>query len=237
MSSSFAETIKVCAWAAILCSVPQQCVGNSNIAKMPAKKYVAENEAFMHLAWQWHIFGTKRSILSSKKNYLMKKIFLASFVLALIFTAAITTAAFCNVAVVITNETPVKVEELPEAIKQTLASKFEGWTATAAFLVSGENEHYKVEINKGEQKQTVKINKDGSLAEGSNDMNAWQSETPVKVEELPEAVKKTIVSKFEGWMATAAWLVSGESEFYKVELTKEEAKQVVKIAKDGSVIE
>jgi hypothetical protein len=59
----------------------------------------------------------------------------------------------------------------------------------------------------------------------------------VKVEELPDAVKKTITEKFEGWRATAASHVSGEAEHYKVELTKEEEKSVVKIAKDGTIIE
>ncbi|HSK13769.1 MAG TPA: hypothetical protein VK907_11175, partial [Phnomibacter sp.] len=64
-----------------------------------------------------------------------------------------------------------------------------------------------------------------------------QEETPVKVEELPDAVKASIAKNFEGWSATAAFHVSGENEHYKVELSNETEKRVVKIAKDGSVIE
>lgn len=170
----------------------------------------------------------------------MKKTFLAAMFSGIITTAAITTAVFASETIEILSETPVKLEDLPEAVKKTLVEKYEGWTATAAFLVTGETDYYKVEIAKGEEKQVTKIAKDGSLVTEKSGFYDLQSETPIKVEELPDPVKKAIVEKFEGWTATKASYVAptdSEKEYYKVGLEKENEKKLVKFDKDGAVIE
>jgi hypothetical protein len=169
----------------------------------------------------------------------MKKIFLSTLILGTVFSAAIPMAAKANKAIEIQTQTPVKLEELPEAVKKTLAEKFEGWKPVLAFWVSGEKEHYKIDLTKAEEKQVAKIKSDGSIVTDSTSVEfaGIQKETPVKVEELPDEVKKTIAEKLEGWVATAASFVSGEMEYYKVELTKEQETKVVKIGKDGKIIE
>lgn len=59
--------------------------------------------------------------------------------------------------------TAVKPEELPEAVKQTLASDdYKGWTPSTLFLVKGGTEYYEVTLTKeGSQANTVKIDKEG----------------------------------------------------------------------------
>lgn len=67
-----------------------------------------------------------------------------------------------------TKTTPVKLEELPEPVKATLASdSYKDWTPTEAFWVQeeGGKEYYKVNVKKEEEAGSVKINKDGTPAE------------------------------------------------------------------------
>ncbi len=64
-----------------------------------------------------------------------------------------------------------------------------------------------------------------------------QEKTPVKPEELPEAIKKAISSAdYKGWTVSSAFLVKKEAEFYEVTLVKEKETKTVKFAKDGNVI-
>lgn len=56
-------------------------------------------------------------------------------------------------------KTTVKAEELPEAIKTTLkGTDYAGWTVSAATLEKGV---YSIELKKGDQKNTVNLDKDG----------------------------------------------------------------------------
>ncbi|SEL04287.1 intein N-terminal splicing region [Chitinophaga rupis] len=61
---------------------------------------------------------------------------------------------------------PVKVEELPDAVKATLASDdYKEWKADKAFWVKPATgaEYYEVELKKGEEAKTVKLDKDGKV--------------------------------------------------------------------------
>lgn len=60
-------------------------------------------------------------------------------------------------------KTPVKVEELPEAIKTTLKSDaVKEYTAVDASLVkSGTSEYYVINLKKGDDLRFVKLDKDG----------------------------------------------------------------------------
>ena len=62
--------------------------------------------------------------------------------------------------------TPVKLEELPDAVKTTLASDaYKAWTPTEAFLVKENGkEYYQINVTKEEEKGSIKINADGTPA-------------------------------------------------------------------------
>ncbi|WP_207431322.1 hypothetical protein [Sabulibacter ruber] len=64
------------------------------------------------------------------------------------------------------NKTPVKVEELPEAVKTALTSDagLKEWTPTTAYLVkdAAGKEYYTIEMKKGEEKGAIKLDKDGN---------------------------------------------------------------------------
>ncbi|RKD14477.1 hypothetical protein BCY91_08380 [Pelobium manganitolerans] len=62
--------------------------------------------------------------------------------------------------------TPVKMEDLPEAVKTTLASEaYKAWTPTEAFLVKENgNEFYQINVTKDDEKGSVKIKADGTPA-------------------------------------------------------------------------
>jgi len=54
--------------------------------------------------------------------------------------------------------TPIKLEDLPAAVKKAFA----GWTATSAFSVSGTNPHYEINLMKGEEKMVTRLDKEGN---------------------------------------------------------------------------
>lgn len=63
-------------------------------------------------------------------------------------------------------KSPVKIEELPEAVKKTLATDaYKGWTASEAFLVQGKTEYYEIIVKKEAEVKTVKLNKEGIVVE------------------------------------------------------------------------
>lgn len=60
----------------------------------------------------------------------------------------------------------VKVEELPDAVKATLASdEYKEWQAQKAYMVKPGTgaEYYEIELKKGEEAKTVKLDKDGKV--------------------------------------------------------------------------
>jgi hypothetical protein len=59
----------------------------------------------------------------------------------------------------------MKMEDLPEAVKTTLATEpYSGWKAETAYL-NKTKDHYEIEVKKGTEKRTVKISKDGKAVE------------------------------------------------------------------------
>lgn len=63
-------------------------------------------------------------------------------------------------------ETPVKPEALPDAVKQTLESDaYQDWSVAGAYLVQdGTKEYYRIELVKDQERQEVKLDKDGQPA-------------------------------------------------------------------------
>jgi hypothetical protein len=67
-----------------------------------------------------------------------------------------------------TTKTPVKIEELPDAVKTTLsADKYKEWAPTAAFLVIGadKKEWYQIDVKKGEEVASLNVGKDGVVVQ------------------------------------------------------------------------
>jgi hypothetical protein len=66
-----------------------------------------------------------------------------------------------------TSKTPVKIEELPDAVKATLSSdRYKDWAPVGAFLIKdGKTEYYLVDVKKAEETTSLKIGKDGIVVE------------------------------------------------------------------------
>ncbi|HTH56011.1 MAG TPA: hypothetical protein VL728_08180 [Cyclobacteriaceae bacterium] len=61
----------------------------------------------------------------------------------------------------IQEKTEVKAADLPDAVKKTLASDdYKGWEIAKAYLAK---EIYEVELKKGTETKTVKLDKDGKI--------------------------------------------------------------------------
>jgi len=65
------------------------------------------------------------------------------------------------------SRTPVKIEELPDAVKATLSSdRYKDLAPIGAFLVKdGKSEYYLVDVKQAEETTTLKIGKDGVVVE------------------------------------------------------------------------
>jgi len=63
--------------------------------------------------------------------------------------------------------------------------------------------------------------------------------TPVKLEDLPPAVKTTLTTDpVKQWTPTTAFLVkSGNTEYYEINVKKDNQNQVIRIDKDGKVVQ
>lgn len=98
----------------------------------------------------------------------MKKLMLSMAFLAVAGTVTVYANQKQNVAIVqIQDEKkPVKVEELPDAVKAALAADdYKDWKAEKAFMVKPASgmEYYEIEMKKGEEAKTVKLDKDGKV--------------------------------------------------------------------------
>ncbi len=65
------------------------------------------------------------------------------------------------------------------------------------------------------------------------------TKTPVKLEELPDAVKTTLASEsYKVWTPTEAWLVKdGSAEYYLINVKKEQETGSIKLDKDGKPVQ
>jgi hypothetical protein len=103
------------------------------------------------------------------KKTIMKKLMIAvsMFVLGVSTMPMALAKDATNVATVLQadEKVKVKVEELPEAIKTTLASEpYSAWKAEAA-LLNKTKDYYEIEVKKGVEKKTIKLSKDGKAVE------------------------------------------------------------------------
>lgn len=104
----------------------------------------------------------------------MKKMILAAF--ALTAFAANTYAQDATTAAAATpapqaqpqaaeNKTQIATSALPEAVQKTLATDaYKDWKVVTAWQVTGAKEYYVLDVQKGEEKKTLKLNKEGKEA-------------------------------------------------------------------------
>lgn len=101
----------------------------------------------------------------------MKKLIISAFALSLISFASVQANSLKETVTVVAvsqEKVAVKPEDLPEAVKTTLAGDaFEGWKVTGAFLVTKEDksQYYEIALKKGEETATVNLDKDGKKVE------------------------------------------------------------------------
>jgi hypothetical protein len=100
----------------------------------------------------------------------MKKIMFAT----LLFAVAFSMSAVNSLAGTMSNPSsarivgddekkPIKKEDLPEAVKMTLAGPdYQGWEITAAFSVKkADADYYEIKLKKGDKIITAKLDKEG----------------------------------------------------------------------------
>lgn len=101
----------------------------------------------------------------------MKKTILSVFALTIMSTAAFaqtsaTEQTAAQTTTQATTEEKQQVEEsaLPPAVKQTLSTdQYKDWKFVSGWNVKGANEHYILELQKGEERTTLKMDKEGKL--------------------------------------------------------------------------
>lgn len=98
-----------------------------------------------------------------KKLILASLLLFAGFAFSTVYAQSSETPQAVQTSVAST-ETPVAVADLPETVHATLKSdQYAGWTVNSAMLVTkGDKTYYKLELVNGEEKKTVKLNRDGS---------------------------------------------------------------------------
>jgi hypothetical protein len=103
----------------------------------------------------------------------MKKIILSAAFLAFAGVASVQASEIKTPVTIAsvqdsTTKTPVKLEELPDPVKATLQSdKYKEWVPTTAFLVTAadKTEWYQIDVKKGEETASLKVGKDGVVAQ------------------------------------------------------------------------
>jgi hypothetical protein len=103
----------------------------------------------------------------------MKKIILSAAVIAIASFATVQASEVKDLStkIVVTQDsvtkTPVKLEELPDSVKVTLASEtYKDWAPTEAWFVKdGTKEYYLINVKKEEEIKAVKLDKDGKPVE------------------------------------------------------------------------
>lgn len=68
------------------------------------------------------------------------------------------------VSVYQSDKVKISVEELPQAVKDTLALSYKEWKVGDVYKVSGTNEYYSIELKKDSETKTVNLDKDGKEA-------------------------------------------------------------------------
>jgi len=100
----------------------------------------------------------------------MKKVILSAAILALVGLTTVNAKTITKSPVVVTiaiqqEKTPVKMEELPDAVKTTLKDDaFKEWVPSEAFHIKTDKaEYYEIDVKKGAETRAVNIGPDGKI--------------------------------------------------------------------------
>lgn len=123
----------------------------------------------------------------------MKKIMLSAAVLAFAGMATVNaetvkTPVASAIVMNVQDKTPVKAEDLPDAIKTALAGDdYAGWTVKEAFAVqTGGAVTYEISLQKGDENRVVSLNEAGEAAEAASaTQEAAPAEQPAPAEQAP----------------------------------------------------
>jgi hypothetical protein len=100
----------------------------------------------------------------------MKKVIFAALALGFVSFATVNAATKATVSSsseVVNEKVEIKPSELPEAVKTALTGEeFAGWSVTKAYVVKGEATHYEINLTKGEETTTVKLDEAGKKITG-----------------------------------------------------------------------
>jgi hypothetical protein len=126
-----------------------------------------EKTHFQAISASGILFRSGSSIIKQLKKVAMKKISIiaALFICAsgVITANANTTARRSETSVRFDEKVKIKKEDLPEAVRTALAGNdYNGWEISEAYQYK-EAGTYEVELKKGEEKKTVKLDKDGKV--------------------------------------------------------------------------
>lgn len=100
----------------------------------------------------------------------MKKIMLSALFVAFAATATIAQPVKTVATEIVTQQekAPIKLEELPDAVKTTLSGEqFTGWIPSEAFVVTPEEgvKYFEVTLKKGDEAKVVNLSEDGKVVE------------------------------------------------------------------------
>lgn len=100
----------------------------------------------------------------------MKKMIVSAFMLTMCAgayaqqatTTTTTTATTTAVHAQEDQKTKIETSALPDAVKKSLATDtYKGWQASGAWVVKATPEYYVIELQNGDKKNTVKMDKEG----------------------------------------------------------------------------
>ena len=123
----------------------------------------------------------------------------------------------------------VKLEDVPSPAQAVIQSHTSGGTIDKIICEKEEEKHYyKVEYKKDGRKFELKIDDDGKVLE---------KEEALTMEELPQAVQKTVKVESAGAEIKELVMESEEGKtFYEVEFEKDGKEYEVKILEDGTIL-
>jgi hypothetical protein len=99
----------------------------------------------------------------------MKKLFvvaIAALSLGYVSTATANAMQSNNteISALQSDKVKISVDELPQAVKDTLAQDYKEWQIGEIYKVSGTSEYFSIELKKGTETKTVNLDKDGKEA-------------------------------------------------------------------------
>jgi len=100
------------------------------------------------------------------KNFILSAAFLTLAGITTVKANEIKTPVTITVQQDSASKVPVKLEELPDAVKTTLsADAYKEWAPTGASLVTeaDKSSYYQVDVKKGSEVAFIKIGKDGTV--------------------------------------------------------------------------